>query len=355
MQDSADRGDSPNPSGGRAEADAVRRSHRRAMILLLLTLLTSCGCYVIMIPMPGKSYSGPLPPVTAEETQLAEALRRDVEKLAQEIGERNWWRKKEYEEAAVFIEESLKAAGCRVTRQGFDVNGHTCFNIEGEIKGSELPDESLIVGAHYDSVVGVPGANDNASGIAGVLALARAFGGKRPRRTLRFVAFANEEPPFFQTAHMGSRVYAKACRERGDNVVAMISLETIGYYSDSKGSQKYPFPLNLLYPSTGNFIAFVGNVKSRKLVRRVVGSFRKHTEFPSEGAAVPGFVPGIDWSDHEGFWRVGYPALMVTDTALYRYPYYHSPLDTPDKLDYERLARVVAGIERVVIELAEAE
>ena len=171
-------------------------------------------------------------------------------------------------------------------------------------------------------------------------------------RTVRFVLFANEEPPFFQTADMGSLVYAKRCRQRGENIVAMLSVETIGYYSERPGSQQYPPPMGLLYPSTGDFIGFVGNVKSRHLVRELVGSFRRHAQFPSEGAALPGSMTGVSWSDQWAFWQEGYPAVMVTDTAPFRYPYYHHPADTPDRLDYERMARVVDGLRAVLVDLA---
>lgn len=172
-----------------------------------------------------------------------------------------------------------------------------------EKKGSTVPSEIVIVGAHYDSVAGCPGADDNASGVAALLVPARELATANPLRTLRFVAFANEEPPYFQTAEMGSRVFARNCRARGENVVAMMSLETIGYYSDEDGSQKYPAPFGAFYPSRGNFIAFVGNLASRALVHRAVGAFRRRASFPSEGGALPGFVPGVGWSDHWSFWQ----------------------------------------------------
>jgi Zn-dependent M28 family amino/carboxypeptidase len=185
-----------------------------------------------------------------------------------------------------------------------------------------------------------------------VLALAKSPALQKPERTLRFVAFVNEEPPFFQTEGMGSTVYAKRCRDRGEKVVAMLSLETIGYYSDDEGSQKYPFPLGLFYPSRGNFIAFVGNTSNARLVRRCIKTFRAKVRFPSEGGAVPGSLPGIGWSDHWSFWEAGYPAIEITDTAPFRYPHYHEETDTPDKLDYERMARVVNGLEEVILDLA---
>jgi Zn-dependent M28 family amino/carboxypeptidase len=234
------------------------------------------------------------------------------------------------------------------------VAGKICENIEAEVRGRERPDDIIIIGAHYDSVQGSPGANDNASGVAATLALARRFADTSSACTLRFVLFANEEPPLFQTEHMGSRVYAKRSRERGENIVLMLCLETIGYYSDEPGSQHLLFPLNLIYPSTGNFIAFVGNVENGFLVQQLVGSFRQQAQFPSEGGALWDLIPGVGWSDHWAFWKEGYPAVMVTDTAPFRYPAYHSPADRPELVQYERMARVVSGLQAVIVEMANA-
>jgi Zn-dependent M28 family amino/carboxypeptidase len=211
----------------------------------------------------------------------------------------------------------------------------------------------VIVGAHYDTAPGgTPGANDNASGTAAALALASRLAGARHRLPIRIVLFANEEPPYYRGRTMGSLQYAAGCRKRGEDVRAMLSLETIGFYSEEPGSQHYPPPLHLLYPDRGNFIAFVGNLASRALVRDAVQRFRTHARFPSEGAALPDALPGIGWSDHWSFWQFGYPALMVTDTALFRDPNYHERSDVVENLDFERLARVVAGLQRVIEELA---
>jgi hypothetical protein len=299
-----------------------------------------------------KSYRGPLPPLGQEQIALRDALRWDVTRLGGDIGERNVFNPAKLKAAADFLEGALTAGGYRVARQSFTACGEVCHNLAAEIPGAPRPDEIVVVGAHYDSVAGSPGANDNGSGVAALLALAREWAGRKPARTLRFVAFVNEEPPFFQTEQMGSLVYAKACRQQYERVVAMISLECIGYYSDAAGSQKYPFPVGLFYPRRGDFIGFVGNVKNRKLVRRCVATFRRSAQFPCEGGALPDWLPGIGWSDHWAFWQAGYPALMVTDTAPFRYPHYHSADDTPDKLDYDRLARVVAGLGMVVEDLA---
>jgi Zn-dependent M28 family amino/carboxypeptidase len=210
-----------------------------------------------------------------------------------------------------------------------------------------------VLGAHYDTVGGSPGANDNGTGVAALLELARRFAGRPQARTIRFVAFVNEEPPFFQTPQMGSLVYADAARARGDRIVGMLSLETMGYYSDEPGSQQYPVPeMAGMYPDVGNFIGFVSNLESSTLLSAARRAFAERTSFPLQTAAMPGELPGAGWSDHWSFWHAGYPALMVTDTAPWRYPWYHSAGDTPDKIDFEKLADVVNGLEQVTIALA---
>ena len=174
-------------------------------------------------------------------------------------------------------------------------------------------------------------------------------------RTIRYVAFVNEEPPFFQSDKMGSVVYAKRCKERGEKIVAMLTPETIGCYFDEPGSQKYPSILGWFYPKVGNFIIFVGESESGSLVSKCVGLFRQYAQFPSEGGAAPKSIEGVGWSDHWSFSRHGYPALMITDTAPFRYPHYHTARDTPDKCDYDRMARVVEAVARVVEHLANEE
>ena len=305
-----------------------------------------------MRDMPLASHSGPLPTLTAEEERIANRLREHVAYLAGDVGERHLRRFDALSAAAEYIRLSFEKQGFTVRPQEYEIDGKGVVNLEAELPGKALPGEFVIVGAHYDTVPGSPGANDNASGVAALLELARLYAGRSMERSLRFVAFVNEEPPFFQTHLMGSRVYARELKERKENVAAFLSLETIGFYSDEPGSQNYPAPFGMMYPDRGNFIGFVGNTASRALVRRCVKSFRSHTPFPSEGIAAPGAVPGVGWSDQWSFWQEGFPGIMVTDTAPYRYPYYHEAYDTPDRLDYESTARVTAGIGRVIAELA---
>jgi Zn-dependent M28 family amino/carboxypeptidase len=305
---------------------------------------------VWMLGMPGRSHGGPLAPLTDAERATAERLVQHVHVLAGVIGERNMWRPKALAAAAAYIDAELATLGYRVESQRYRVSQPEADarNLEIEIPGIGGSGEIVVIGAHYDSVLGSPGANDNASGVAALIELARLLRGRQMARTVRLVAFVNEEPPFFTTEEMGSQVYARGARMRAERIVGMLSLETMGYYSEARESQHYPAPLGMFYPDTGNFIAFVGDLTSRALVRRCVGLFRESAAFPSEGGALPGIVPGVGWSDHWSFWQEGYPALMVTDTAPYRYPWYHAPQDTPDRLDYERLARVTQGLAAVI-------
>lgn len=300
-----------------------------------------------MIGLPGRSYRQPLPPLTADETDLRDRLIRHVHVLAGTIGERNVYRRGSLERAAGYIDEQFSANGYVPGSQQYRVADTTVRNIDAQ--HSSASESTVIIGAHYDSVAGCPGANDNASGVAALLELSRLVRNAGPQRAIRFVAFANEEPPFFMSELMGSRVYARRCRERGERIAGMFSLETIGYYSNEPNSQQYPGPalFQRLYPDTGNFIGFVSNVSSRKLLRDAGREFRRRTNFPSEGVAAPADIPGIGWSDHWAFWQEGYRAVMITDTAPYRYAHYHEPTDTPDKLDYDSLARVVWGLKEM--------
>lgn len=297
-----------------------------------------------MVSVPGESWRGALPALDAGEAALAERLGKHVAAVAS--AEHNTRTPDRLEAAARYIEAELRAAGYAVRAQRFDSGDGVVRNLEAVLDGREP--RSIVVGAHYDSVLGATGANDNGSGVAALLELARAFSGTKPRLTLRFVFFANEEPPYFATAAMGSRVYADELLDRGEAVTAMFSLETIGYYSERPGSQRYPFPLGLFYPDRGDFVAFVANLASRGLLHRALAAFRREARFPSEGIAAPAFIPGVDWSDQWSFWRRGVPAVMITDTAPYRYPHYHLPSDTPDKVDTERLARLTVGLEKML-------
>ena len=306
-----------------------------------------------MFWMPEQSYKGMLPTLQGAEITLQNLLQQDIQTIAVEIGARNVNQYEKLNAARDFLDSYLTQSGYKVKHHEYKIKNKSYYNLEVERLGTEKPNEIIVIGAHYDSAFSTPGANDNGTGAAATLELARIFAQKSPKRTIRFVEFTNEEPPFFWTGDMGSLVYAKQIDRSKEKVVAMISLETMGYFSDMVGSQKYPFPLNLLYSNQGNFISFIGNLNSSDLVRRSIASFRQHTQFPSEGASLPDWIPGIGWSDQWSFWQQGYKGIMITDTAPYRYPYYHTLDDTIDKIDFDKLTRVVSGLVEVISDLAE--
>jgi hypothetical protein len=330
----------------------------RVMILagvLLFLFGLPAALMLWMTSVPGRSWKGALPSSTAAQTQMTARLHTDVEEIASRP--HNIAHPEALEVVARHLEGQLLRLGYPVHRQSFAAGGRMVRNIEVTIEPTSAQAPTLVVGAHYDSVGGAPGANDNGTGAAAVLELARALADLRRRSALRIrlVLFVNEEPPFFKTDRMGSLVYARALKRTGEPVLGMLSLETIGFYSDRPESQHYPSPLGLLYPSTGKFVAFVGTTGSRSWVRHVTGAFRAAAAFPSEGGTAPAFLEGIDWSDHWSFGQVGIPAAMVTDTAPFRYPYYHTAADTPEKVDYDRAARVVDGLAVMIRRWAEAD
>jgi len=319
------------------------------MILLASFLpLLFLVIWLMTVRMPGPAFTGPLPPLTPEQEVLRTRLERHVRALAGDIGVRSDDEYAKLQRAAAYIEHELQALGFTVVSQEFSANGRAYRNLEATLAGTTLRHEVVVLGAHYDTAEEAPGADDNASGVAAVLELARLFAKAPQARTVRFVLFPNEEPPWFATSDMGSRHYAAEARARNDQIVAMLSIESIGYYDTEAGTQRYPFPLNYAYPDVGDFIGFVSNLKSRGLLHQAISAFRAHTRFPTQGAAAPAWVPGVWWSDHWSFWQEQYPAIMITDTAVFRYPYYHSSLDTWDKIDFQRMARVVEGVRSVV-------
>ncbi len=286
---------------------------------------------------------------------LEERLEAHVRHLAGQIGWRNVFRPKGLEAALRYIEDEWRAQGYAVELQWFEARDVRCANLEVTRSGSTRPTEIILIGAHYDSVLGSPGANDNASGVAAMLELSRLMAERSPARTIRFVAFANEEPPFFRTREQGSVVYARAAKERGDDIRLMASLETMGFFSDARRSQNYPPLFRYFYPDRGNFLGLVSDLRSREAMLRLAEAFRSHSDFPLEHTATLRFIPGVAWSDHRSFWREGYRAVMITDTAFYRYMHYHTAQDTPDKLTYPEFAQATAALFEAFAALASEE
>lgn len=254
--------------------------------------------------------------------------------------------------AAAYVIEEWRRQGYAPEEERYEVDGETCVNLVAERSGGAAPGALLLIGAHYDTVPGSPGADDNASGVAALLELSRAFTVLEPRLSLRLVAFTNEEPPFFLSRLQGSAMHARAARSRGERIVLMIALEMLGYFDARPGSQRYPPLFRWLYPDRGDFLGFVSDLRSRPLMRRAATAFRAVSEFPVETCATFRCIPGVAWSDHRSFWRQGYRAFMVTDTAFYRNPWYHAAGDRPETLDYRRFAMATDGLAACLARLA---
>jgi hypothetical protein len=319
------------------------------LIAVLAVLAGLIGLILWWIVLPSDRSSGPITPA---EPEMSERLLRHVHALTK-IGPRHAGKPETLERALQVIEAGLRESGVAAMRKPYTTGNQTFANLEVTFRGKTHPDEYVAVGAHYDSVAVSPGADDNASGVAALIELARHLKREPLGRSVRLLAFANEELPLGDhTPAMGSLRYAQQAKEAGEHVTAMLSLESLGYYTDAPSSQRYPVPLSWFYPDTGNFLAFVGNLRSRALVKQALRAFRAAGALPAEGIAAPEFIRDIRRSDHSPFWDQGYLALMVTDTAPFRYPAYHTAADTPEKLDAVRLAQAVNGLRAVILELA---
>jgi Zn-dependent M28 family amino/carboxypeptidase len=283
---------------------------------------------------------------------IQDNLKKTILKLSREIGSRGYLQTDALLETADYISAELERYGYTVSFQSYEYQGREYKNIHTEIKGRRIPEKILVIGAHYDTVSGTPGADDNASGVAGMLELARLMRDEPGDMTVRFVAFTLEEPPLFRSRYMGSFVYARNLREKGENIEGMICLESIGFFTDKPKSQLFPISFfRWIYPDRGNFITFVSNFHSRDFLQNLKKGFQKGSVLPVESIATFSIIPGIDFSDHRSFWKQDFKAIMVTDTAFYRNPHYHSPGDVFETLDFERMAELVLGLKSAVHEL----
>lgn len=301
--------------------------------------------------------------------RTAHVLEQDLRILAVDIGERAVSRPGSLEQVLVWLERTLEALGLTTRRETYRCRDGRLLTSPAEAAPDEvlvsnlvvdLPGQDpsagiLVVGAHYDSIPGSPAANDNGSGVVALVELARRFATRPGRVGLRLVFWVNEEPPYFHTQAMGSLVNARAAIARQDKLIGAISLETMGYYSNQKGSQKFPVPaLTSAYGDVGNFIGFIGELRHKAFIDGCLRGFGRHGRITAKGGAFPAILPGINWSDHWSYGQVGVPGFMVTDTAPFRYPYYHTAQDTIDHIDFPRLALVVEGLTGMIADLLSA-
>lgn len=340
--------DDNNPFTG---AELKKRLVNAAAILVVIVSLAA-GLLYIAVTMPGVAVPSTKPPLTTDQEALKQRLRQHVYHISATVGERSAGQSVKLGQTADYIQQQLESYGYIPTSRVFGDEQYR--NIEVDLYGREKREQILVVGAHYDTTWLTPGADDNASGIAGLLEIARTLKSKRFPRSIRFIAFANEEVPNYRRAEMGSMFTAKRSFTRTEQIVGMISLEMIGYYSDQPGSQRYPALLSRFYPDRGNFIAFVSNLVSRDFQLRAISYFRDQEIFPSEGLIAPEWLErSIRRSDHASYWYYDFPALMITDTANFRNPHYHRAGDRHDTLDYDAMTRVVGGITVMLERLAQ--
>jgi len=317
------------------------------MLLVVLIFLLLLIAFWFWVTQPLLSRAHP----NSERTVDPARLEAHVRKLSIELGPRDADHIENLDRVAAYVKDEFSQTTAQVSEQVYRVQGNTYRNVVAHF-GPES-EERIIVGAHYDTAGPLPGADDNASGVAGLIELARLLGQQQPPLRVELVAFSLEEPPYFRTTGMGSSVHAESLRNQNVQVRAMISLEMIGYYSDAPDSQSFPIGvLSAFYPSKGNFIGVVGRLSDGLLARKVKSAMRNTTPLPVYSINAPQFVPGVDFSDQLNYWHAGYSAVMITDTAFYRNRNYHTAQDTAEKLDYKRTAMVVEGVYAAVMNLA---
>ncbi len=334
-----------NPTAHPSMLKKLLKKRSLTLLSLIPTSIALLLTWLLTIWMPSASFSGIPPAFTPVEESLKTALTQDLQAL-QSIGPRNNPNPGSLQKTIDLLTPTFPQS------QPYTYQNQPYENRIAEIKGTEHPEQIIVIGAHYDTVPDSSGADDNGTGIAAITELAKRFSDRKPARTIRFVAFANEESPFSHTDGMGSHVYAKQVKDRNENILAMFSLDMLGYYNDRPGSQKYPVPVNGQYPDRANFIGFISNLKSRELLKTSLLVFRQTAKVPSEGIALPEAIGAIGRSDHASFWKYDYPALIITDTANFRSPHYHTPKDTIDTLDLDRFTRAVLGLEQVIAALS---
>ncbi len=318
---------------------------KKTSTLFFLLLFFTCA------PDPAGSESS-MPHVQFHETTSIQNIEKHLRILTVDIGERSVFNWENHSRARDYIQETFEALKLEPFLETYDYRGNAVSNVVAEIKRGPNPSRLFIVGAHYDTVHGTPGADDNGSGVSVLLELAsnlqKNLALLPEDLVVRLVAFALEEPPVFSTPYMGSRVHAKAARERNEKIEGMICLEMVGYTCHQEGCQPYPFPLNFMnYPKVGDFIGIVGNFSSRRFTASLLSAFEKNENLPAISLSVPfnGWVlPAVRLSDHSSFWDKGFKAVMITDTAFFRNPHYHLPTDTMDKLDMPFMAELVRSL-----------
>jgi hypothetical protein len=331
-----------------------RKLKKALFSLVILFIAFLFLSYWYMMKCEGNWRGDPLEKkMKMEFIEIKKGMESDIEYL-QILGPRNSENDASYKQlrkCEEWIRQRWESQGFTVKKHTFSVEGKDYSNLEIEIKGRTLPSEIIIISAQYDTLPDSPGANNNGSGMAILFAVSNLLRNYNPDRTIRLIEFVNEEDPFFGSEKMGSYQYAKKCRQKGEDIRVMLSLDALGIYKNETGSQKLPFPFSMFYPDRGNFLAFIGNLNSRKYMKEATRGFKKGSSFPIEAGVVPKWVEGAGWSDHLSFWKFGYPGIMVTDTGGFRSPSHTTKEDTMEKLNFEAMSRIVIGMYTCAVHL----
>ena len=331
-----------------------RKVKRVLLVLVLLIIVFLLFSYWYMMKCEGNWRGEPLEKkMKMELIEIKKGMESDIEYL-QKLGPRNSENEKTYNQlrqCEEWIRQRWESQGYVVKKHTFSIREKEYSNLEIEIKGRTLSSEIIIISAQYDTLPDSPGANNNGSGIAILFQLSQLLRKRTPDRTLRLLNFVNEEDPFFGTEMMGSFQYAKKCRRQGEDIRVMLSLDALGVYKNEPGSQRLPFPFSIFYPDRGNFLAFIGNLQSRKYVKEVTKGFKKGSSFQIQAGVAPEWAKGGAWSDHSSFWKFGYPGIMVTDTGGFRSAYHTTKEDTMERLNFEAMSRIVIGMYTCAVHL----
>jgi len=331
-----------------------RNFRKTLFVMVILFVAFLYFSYWYMMKCEGDWKGEPLErQLKAELGEIKKGMESDIGYL-QNLGPRNSENEPNYKQlrqCEEWIKQRWESQGYVVKKHTFSIKGKEYSNLEIEIKGRTVPSEIIIISAQYDTLPDSPGANNNGSGMAILFQLSQLLRKHTPDRTLRLLNFVNEEDPFFGTEMMGSFQYAKRCRQRGEEIRVMLSLDALGIYKDEPGSQRLPSPFSLFYPDRGNFLAFIGNLRSRNYMEEATRGFKKGSSFPIEAGVVPEWIEAADWSDHRSFWQFGYPGIMVTDTGGFRSIYHTTKEDTLEKLDFEAMSRIVIGMYTCAVHL----
>lgn len=335
-----------------------RNFRKTLFVMVILFVAFLYFSYWYMMKCEGYWKGDPLEKqMKAELSEMKKGMESDIEYL-QNLGPRNSENETNYKQlrqCEEWIKQRWESQGYVVKKHTFSIKGKEYSNLEIEIKGRTAPSEIIIISAQYDTLPDSPGANNNGSGMAILFQLSHLLRKHTPDRTLRLLNFVNEEDPFFGTEMMGSFQYAKRSHQLREDIKVMLSMDALGIYKEEPDSQKLPFPFSMFYPNRGNFLAFIGNLRSRKYMVEATRGFKKGSSFPIEAGVVPEWIEAADWSDHRSFWQFRYPGIMVTDTGGFRSPYHTTKGDTMEKLNFEAMTRIVIGMYCVVIELTRKE